>query len=200
MALLTSFLALQPQIGRSCTRCIYLGPSDTVLVARSMDWVEDPGTEIYSFPRGMSRNGVSGPNTLSWTSKYGSLTCSFYGEATVDGINEKGLVANTLYLVEKAFTAGNRVVNEGARGSRRVLRWPACVARASPFLRNTSPSWRNTFAASAKARGLGGGFLAAMGDRPPPDRVQVGKPAPTEERRKPDGTVAAGFLPAMHEA
>jgi len=101
VALLTSFLALQPQIGRSCTRCIYLGPSDTVLVARSMDWVEDPGTEIYSFPRGMSRNGVSGPNTLSWTSKYGSLTCSFYGEAMVDGINEKGLVANTLYLVEK---------------------------------------------------------------------------------------------------
>jgi len=96
VALLTSFLALQPQIGRSCTRCIYLGPSDTVLVARSMDWVEDPGTEIYSFPRGMSRNGVSGTNTLSWTSKYGSLTCSFYGEATVDGINEKGLVADTL--------------------------------------------------------------------------------------------------------
>ncbi len=103
VALIASFLALQPQIGRTCTRCIYLGPSDTVLVARSMDWVEDPGTEIYSFPRGMKRNGATGPNTLSWTSKYGSLTCSFYGVATVDGINEKGLVANTLYLVESDY-------------------------------------------------------------------------------------------------
>ena len=73
VALIASCLALQPQTGSSCTRCVYLGPSDTVLVARSMDWVEDPSTEIYCFPRGMNRNGASGPNTLSWTSKYGSL-------------------------------------------------------------------------------------------------------------------------------
>jgi penicillin V acylase-like amidase (Ntn superfamily) len=103
VAIVASCLALQPQTGRSCTRCIYLGPNDTVLVARSMDWVEDPSTEIYCFPRGMSRNGASGPNTLSWTSKYGSLVCSFYKVATVDGINEKGLVANTLYLVESDY-------------------------------------------------------------------------------------------------
>ena len=103
VALIASCLALQPQTGSSCTRCVYLGPSDTVLVARSMDWVEDPSTEIYCFPRGMNRNGASGPNTLSWTSKYGSLICSFYKVATVDGINEKGLVANTLYLVESDY-------------------------------------------------------------------------------------------------
>ena len=65
MAIVASCLAFQPQTGRSCTRCVYLGPNDTVLVARSMDWVEDPSTEIYCFPRGMSRNGASGPNTLS---------------------------------------------------------------------------------------------------------------------------------------
>ena len=101
VALIASCLALQPQTGNSCTRCVYLGPNDTVLVARSMDWVEDPSTEVYCFPRGMGRNGASGPNALTWTSKYGSVICSFFKVATVDGINEKGLVANTLVVAER---------------------------------------------------------------------------------------------------
>jgi choloylglycine hydrolase len=51
----------------------------------------------------MKRNGASGPGSLDWTSRYGSAVVSFYGIATVDGINEKGLVANTLYLVESDY-------------------------------------------------------------------------------------------------
>jgi len=96
-------LAATAQISEACTRCVYLGPDNTVIVARSMDWAEDPGTEIYLFPRGMARDGAAGPNALKWTSKYGSLVCSFYGIATVDGINEQGLVVNTLYLVESDY-------------------------------------------------------------------------------------------------
>jgi choloylglycine hydrolase len=92
---------------QACTRCVYLGPNDTVLVARSMDWVEDPGSEVWVFPRGMKRNGAAGPGSLEWTSRYGSAVVSFYGIAAVDGINEKGLVANTLYLVESDY--GTRV-------------------------------------------------------------------------------------------
>ena len=87
----------------ACTRCVYLGPEDTVLVARSMDWVENPGTNLYSFPRDMQRDGAAGSKSLSWTSKYGSVVCSFYECASVDGINEKGLVANLLYLVESDY-------------------------------------------------------------------------------------------------
>lgn len=49
-----------PAALEACTRCVYLGPKDTVVVARSMDWVEDPGTNLYAFPRGMKRNGESG--------------------------------------------------------------------------------------------------------------------------------------------
>ena len=51
VSLVASFLALQPQTGRSCTRCIYLGPGNTVLVARSMDWVEDRSTGRASMAR-----------------------------------------------------------------------------------------------------------------------------------------------------
>ena len=95
--------AFSAPAGRACTRCVYLGPDNTVLVARSMDWVEDPGTEIYCFPRGMSRTGAAGPDSIAWTSTYGSLICSFYKVSSVDGINEKGLVVNTLYLVESDY-------------------------------------------------------------------------------------------------
>ena len=87
----------------ACTRCVYLGPNDTVIVARSMDWAEDPGTNLYCFPRGMNRSGAAGPHSITWTSKYGSVVCAFYGVSTVDGMNEKGLVANVLYLVESDY-------------------------------------------------------------------------------------------------
>jgi choloylglycine hydrolase len=96
-------LLLAPSVSNACTRCIYLGPSGTVVVARSMDWEEDPGTDLYSFPRGMRRDGAAGPNSIAWTSKYGSVVCGFYGVATVDGMNEKGLVADVLYLVESDY-------------------------------------------------------------------------------------------------
>jgi choloylglycine hydrolase len=87
----------------ACTRCVYLGPTETVLVARSMDWAEDPGTNLYCFPRGMKREGAAGPNSIQWTSKYGSVICAFYEVGSVDGMNEKGFVANALYLVESDY-------------------------------------------------------------------------------------------------
>jgi choloylglycine hydrolase len=93
----------------ACSRCLYSGPSNTILVARSMDWEEDPGTEIYVFPRGMNRDGGASVDSLTWKSKFGSIVCSFYGVASVDGINEKGLVSNVLYLAESDYgkqTAG----------------------------------------------------------------------------------------------
>ncbi len=89
--------------GDACTRCVYLGPQETVIVARSMDWAEDPGTNLYSFPRGLERSGAAGPGSITWTSKFGSIICAFYEVGTVDGMNEKGLVANTLYLVESDY-------------------------------------------------------------------------------------------------
>ena len=87
----------------ACTRCLRLFADGNALVARSMDWVEDPGSEIWVFPRGMKRSGNAGPTSLQWTSRFGSVGVSFYGVATVDGMNEKGLVANVLYLAESDY-------------------------------------------------------------------------------------------------
>ena len=107
---------------QACTRCVYLGSQDIVVAARSMDWAEDPGTNLYCFPRGMQRNGAGGANSITWTSKYGSVICAFYEVATVDGMNEKGLVANTLYLVESDYGK-----SDGKRPTLSIAAWTQFV-------------------------------------------------------------------------
>src|SRR5215470_17953702 len=87
----------------SCTRVVYLGPDGTVITARSMDWKVDEGTNLWILPRGMNRTGQAGPNTPKWTSKYGSVVATGYEVSTTDGMNEKGLVANLLWLVESEY-------------------------------------------------------------------------------------------------
>lgn len=87
----------------ACTRAVYLGPSDTVITGRTMDWMEDIKTNLWVFPRGMKRNGNAGANSIHWVSKYGSLIASGYDVGTADGMNEVGLVANILYLAESNY-------------------------------------------------------------------------------------------------
>ena len=87
----------------ACTRVVYLGANGDVITARSMDWAEDVLTNLWIFPRGMRRNGEVGANSFEWTSKYGSVIASGYDISTTDGMNERGLVVNALWLVESAY-------------------------------------------------------------------------------------------------
>jgi penicillin V acylase-like amidase (Ntn superfamily) len=87
----------------ACTRVLYVGDDGLVIAGRSMDWKDDTRTNLWVFPRGMQRDGAAGPNSAKWTSKYGSLATSTYEAGTADGINEKGLVANLLYLADADF-------------------------------------------------------------------------------------------------
>lgn len=87
----------------ACTRAVYLGPDNTIVTVRSMDWMSDLGTNLWAFPRGMKRDGAAGPGAIRWTSKYGSIVASAFDAVTVDGMNEKGLVANLLYLAEAQY-------------------------------------------------------------------------------------------------
>src|SRR5690606_35817057 len=55
-----------------CTRALWADAGGAVLAGRNMDWMEEPGTNLWAFPRGMARDdGLDG--TLAWTSAYGSL-------------------------------------------------------------------------------------------------------------------------------
>lgn len=90
-------------VADACTRLVYLGHGDDVITARSMDWKVDVQTNLWIFPRGMKRSGEAGPNSIKWTSKYGSVIASGYEISTTDGMNERGLAANVLWLVESQY-------------------------------------------------------------------------------------------------
>lgn len=91
----------------ACTRVVYIGPDGMTATGRTMDWKEDPMTNLYIFPRGMERRGAESDNTVTWTSKYGSVVAAGYDIGICDGMNEKGLVANLLFLPESVYEQPN---------------------------------------------------------------------------------------------
>ena len=92
---------------QACTRAVYFGKDQQTATGRTMDWVEDMHSNLWIFPRGMKRDGSNGEASLKWTSKYGSVVASVYEGATADGMNEKGMVANLLYLAESEYAPGS---------------------------------------------------------------------------------------------
>ncbi len=111
-------IALTSVNAQACTRFIYESGTNDAIVGRSMDWAEDPDTDLWSFPRGLGRDGGAGPGSVKWTAKYGSVSASFYNIGTVDGMNDAGLVANALYLVESDYgdakASGKPLISIGA--------------------------------------------------------------------------------------
>lgn len=105
VAIVASFLMFQSFTvdADACSRVIYEGADSRFITARSMDWKEDIPTSLWVFPRGMNKDGGIDENSIKWTSKYGSVVTVGYEAATNDGMNEKGLVANLLYLVESDY-------------------------------------------------------------------------------------------------
>lgn len=86
-----------------CTRVVYTGTNAMVVTGRNMDWKTEMHSNIWVFPKGIKRNGEAGENSLEWTSKYGSVVTSAFEIASTDGMNEKGLVANLLWLPETQY-------------------------------------------------------------------------------------------------
>lgn len=119
---LSALLALSiGQNALACSRILYETGNGTYIVGRSMDW-NDPSAacNLWLFPRGLERDGGIGKNPIKWTSKYGSVITSLYDVGTLDGMNEEGLVANVLYLVESdygdAAALGKPTLSIGAWG------------------------------------------------------------------------------------
>ncbi|OEY94872.1 choloylglycine hydrolase [Acinetobacter proteolyticus] len=91
------------QTSYACTRAVYLGNNDHIITARSMDWKVDVGTNLWILPSGVLRDSNAGPKSLKWKAKYGSVIATGYDISTTDGMNEAGLVANVLWLVESQY-------------------------------------------------------------------------------------------------
>lgn len=108
----------------ACTRVVYKGPNNTILTGRTMDFsIEIPANQ-WIFPRGMKRSGEVGKNSIEWVSKYGSLGVSTWDIAIADGMNEKGMVANLLWLVESNYPAFNK---EGDKKGMAISLWAQYV-------------------------------------------------------------------------
>ena len=106
-ALVVIFSVIPQKRVRACTREVYQGNKDMVITGRTMDWKEDTRSNIWIFPRGMERNGEVGKDPMRWKSKYGSVVTSAYDICSTDGMNEKGLVANLLWLAESSYPQWN---------------------------------------------------------------------------------------------
>lgn len=94
---------LTPTISNACSRAVYFGKDGQTVTGRTMDWFQrDMDTNIWLFPRGLERSSNT-TKPFVWKSKYGSVVTTIYEGAAADGMNEKGLVANLLYLVESKY-------------------------------------------------------------------------------------------------
>ncbi|MEL4070224.1 linear amide C-N hydrolase [Ochrobactrum sp. GPK 3] len=102
-AMLVAGSMIAVPVAEACTRLVYHGANDQIITARSMDWKVDVATNLWIFPRGMKRSGEAGPNSAQWQSKYGSVIASGYDISTTDGLNEAGLSASVLWLVESEY-------------------------------------------------------------------------------------------------
>jgi len=87
----------------ACTRVVYKGPDNTIITARSMDWRDEIPANLWILPKGIQRTGEVGALSEKWTSKYGSVVGTSWDIASSDGMNEKGLVANLLWLGESQY-------------------------------------------------------------------------------------------------
>lgn len=97
-----------------CTRIFWNTNAVAKTVSRCLDWAVDDEPDLWFFPRGTARTGdagggpgltdVSGTDTervehaLSWQSRYSSVGVTMWRLGTIDGLNERGLAAHTLYL------------------------------------------------------------------------------------------------------
>lgn len=103
LAFASILLSVSPAF--SCTRLVYQGPNGLIITARSMDWKDEIPGNLWIFPRGLQRHGMVGPNSVQWKSKFGSVITSSFDISSTDGMNEKGLVANMLWLAESKYPA-----------------------------------------------------------------------------------------------
>lgn len=50
---------------KACTRILYETGEKSFIVGRMMDWAEDPHSDLWLFPKGMTRNGGIGKGSIS---------------------------------------------------------------------------------------------------------------------------------------
>lgn len=111
-------LLISCQLCFACTTFM-LKTKDQVVFGRNYDWVTGEGV-LHSNQRGLHKTSMQNKDqkTISWVSKYGSLTFNQYGkEFPTGGMNEKGLVVELMWLDGTQYPA------KDDRAVLNVLQW-----------------------------------------------------------------------------
>lgn len=82
---------------KACTRVLYTGENNLRIVGRSLDWKTPIPTNLYVYPRGITKKSHDLPGAFEWSSKYGAVYAVGYDGGVTEGMNEKGLVINGLF-------------------------------------------------------------------------------------------------------
>lgn len=110
------FAGLQYTI--ACTT-FFINKNGQLIFGRNYDWVSDAGMVCTNL-RGLNKTSMPVPDgtTITWVSKYGSITFNQYGkELPTGGMNEKGLV------VELMWADGSQYPQPDKRPALGVLQW-----------------------------------------------------------------------------
>jgi choloylglycine hydrolase len=115
---LVVFIYSQLTFAYACTT-FFINKNGQMVFGRNYDWVTDAGMVCTNL-RGLSKTSLKTENgeTISWISKYGSITFNQYGkEFPTGGMNEKGLVVELMWLDETKYPAND------TRPAVGVLQW-----------------------------------------------------------------------------
>ncbi len=102
----------------ACTT-FFINKNGQMVFGRNYDWVTDAGMVCTNL-KGLAKTSMQNENgeTISWISKYGSITFNQYGkEMPTGGMNETGLVVELMWLDETKYPSTD---NRPAIG---VLQW-----------------------------------------------------------------------------
>lgn len=82
----------------ACSRVVMITDSARiVMVGRTLDWRTPIPTNLYVYPRGVSKESMPRGPRLQWRARYGSVVAVSYDGGVTEGLNEAGLVMNGLF-------------------------------------------------------------------------------------------------------
>ena len=93
--------AFTPAAALACSRVLSNSNGQSAVVGRTMDLHLDDRAALVLRPRGLEAGGLvstSVPNARRWRVKHGSVGVMSVGTVLADGLNERGLNVNLLYL------------------------------------------------------------------------------------------------------
>lgn len=92
-------LQTNDKFGFGCSRVVYQGNGQekTILVGRTLDWMNPIPTDVYVYPAGIEKESINEGERYSWKSKYGSVLAVSYDGGATEGMNNQGLVMNGLF-------------------------------------------------------------------------------------------------------